>query len=272
MKGSRGFTLIELSIVLVIIALFSGMIVAAKHMIRASQVNSIVTDQARYMQAIASFRDKYQEYPGDMSRAESVWGTDPGGCNPLTYVTSYALIPKKETCNGNGDARIASYDFDNNDTGTAPESERAWQQLADAEFIEGTYSGFTPPTGSPVGISNPVTALPNTSFTIFYINNGNLAAAQHDSTYYPDAQTQMLGLFKYGAAGVSPALTVQEAYALDTKMDDGFPQSGIVASRPASITPNCVSGATIPLYLASTSSDTVCFLNFKIDASRQKTF
>lgn len=76
-KGShvelRGFSLVELSIVLVILGLLTGGILAGQSLIRASELRSVSTELQRYSSAIYSFRDQYMALPGDMLNATSFW-------------------------------------------------------------------------------------------------------------------------------------------------------------------------------------------------------
>src|SRR5260370_12356418 len=92
MGVQSGFTLLELSMVLVIIGLIIGGITVGANLIRAGQLQSVTKDVERFQQAILDFRDKYQSLPGDMPNAESFWGSD-SSCPPHT-----PLGPKTATC------------------------------------------------------------------------------------------------------------------------------------------------------------------------------
>ena len=61
----RGFTLIELSIVLVIIGLLIGGILVAQSMIASVKINRLVSDLYQYEAAINLFKDRFRNYPGD---------------------------------------------------------------------------------------------------------------------------------------------------------------------------------------------------------------
>src|SRR3954470_10836183 len=102
LKSKQGFTLLEMSIVLVIIAFIIGGMLVSKTMIRSSRLQTVIADADRYKKAIGLFKEKYKELPGDMPNATSFWGTDPGGC-PSTPANA---VVKTTTCNGNGDSFI----------------------------------------------------------------------------------------------------------------------------------------------------------------------
>lgn len=76
----RGFSLIELSIMLVILGLLVGAVTAGQSLIRASELRSVTTDIERYRAGIATFRDKYFGLPGDLLNATSFWGKDNTNC------------------------------------------------------------------------------------------------------------------------------------------------------------------------------------------------
>ena len=77
----RGFSLVELSIVLVILGLLTGGILAGQSLIRASELRAVSTEFQRYVAAVNTFRDKYFMLPGDMSNATAFWGEDAAQCD-----------------------------------------------------------------------------------------------------------------------------------------------------------------------------------------------
>jgi prepilin-type N-terminal cleavage/methylation domain-containing protein len=66
-KRRDGFTLIELSIVLVIIGLIVGGILVGQSLINAAAVRAQVTQIEKYQTATATFREKYGYLPGDIT-------------------------------------------------------------------------------------------------------------------------------------------------------------------------------------------------------------
>src|ERR1700709_989380 len=62
----RGFTLIELSIVLVIIGLIVGGVLVGRDLINAAQLRAAISQIERYQTAVNTFRAKYGAIPGDM--------------------------------------------------------------------------------------------------------------------------------------------------------------------------------------------------------------
>src|ERR1700751_5263987 len=65
--SSRGFTLIELSIVLVIIGLIVGGVLVGQDLIRAAEVRATISQIEKYKTAVNTFPGKYNATPGDMN-------------------------------------------------------------------------------------------------------------------------------------------------------------------------------------------------------------
>ena len=62
-----GFTLIELSIVLVIIGLIAGGVIGGKFMIENGKVRSTISDIRQFNTAVSTFVEKYGALPGDIT-------------------------------------------------------------------------------------------------------------------------------------------------------------------------------------------------------------
>jgi prepilin-type N-terminal cleavage/methylation domain-containing protein len=245
----KGFTLIEMSMVLVIIGLIIGGIMVGRDLIRASQLRSVSTDVARYTQAIIDFREKYQALPGDFTGAQALWGTPSVGSCP-TATNNGTTDPVTATCNGNGDGVIgapAGPSWPNNGSLNSYEFFLAWKHLANAGFVDGNYTGVTGPASSynsVVGVNVPASQIPGAGYTLFYayLPNGS-------SLDYPNIVGHVL---QFGSASSvyyntsNAALTPTEALSIDTKLDDGLPAYGNVRSpnQNQSGNANCVTSNT----------------------------
>jgi prepilin-type N-terminal cleavage/methylation domain-containing protein len=141
----QGFSLVELSIVLVILGLLTGGILTGQSLIRASELRAVTTEYQRYIAAAHTFRDKYFAIPGDFNNATRFWGKDNTNCSGDTGA---AATPG--TCNGNGDGNIT----DAAGAGLTGERFQFWKQLALAGLIEGTYSGLAGSGGTNHGVIN----------------------------------------------------------------------------------------------------------------------
>lgn len=229
---TKAFSLVELSIVLVILGLLTGGILAGQSLIRAAELRSVSSEMSRYSTAIYTFRDKYFALPGDMANAFAFWGAT-AGCTNVNVNTDTA------GCNGNGDGFVIS---GSNDLG---ESSRAWQHLALAGLIEGTYSGV-----EGTGTWTPRSRMGQAPW---HMKSWSGPAA-HGWTSAPSSQTLMLAIDYL--SGMKP----EEAWNLDTKLDDGRAYNGKVfphPTAPAGCTGGAVWGATASDYVL-TSSSPVC--------------
>jgi prepilin-type N-terminal cleavage/methylation domain-containing protein len=185
---NAAFTLIELSIVLVIIGLLISGVLYGRDLIMSAKLRSIGKEQIAYQTAFATFRSKYNGLPGDI--------TNPGSMFSLSACSRTA---------GNGDNLIVW-------TG---EGAAAWCQLAEAKMIPGisnATTGACPDNciGEP-GVTIPKSvAMPNAGWTI------EVNVAKNKNALLYGAQTS--NFLAYG-----PVLMPLEAYSLDSKMDDGKP-------------------------------------------------
>lgn len=215
------FSLVELSIVLVILGLLTGGILTGQNLIRAAELRSVTTEFQQYQTAVHTFRDKYFALPGDMPNATDFWGADPDGCPTGTSAAG--------TCNGNGSGALILNSADN----TLFESGLFWEHLERAGLIEGSYSGNftcgTHPCGIAGSLVPPARLGGNAYWSLPWVPVvGNGSAGQSDRREFLYVATH--GMVPaagnapcYGCGGV---LSHEEAWNIDTKLDDGIADSG----------------------------------------------
>tara|TARA_B100001123_G_scaffold446879_1_gene602658 strand:+ start:763 stop:1611 length:849 start_codon:yes stop_codon:yes gene_type:complete len=220
-RGSHaGFSLVELSIVLVILGLLTGGILTGQSLIRAAELRAVTTEFQRYQTALQSFRDKYFALPGDMRNATAFWGsmTNCGAASPSGTGT--------QTCNGDGNGIINS--------GAALQTSEIygfWQHLANAGLIEGSYSGISGATSSLNSVINqnvPGSKVSNAGWFPYYLGQSSGSTSQYAMDYG--------NAFTYGADDPTmqtylPILTPAELWGIDTKIDDGKPAMGKLIAR-----------------------------------------
>lgn len=265
-----GFSLVELSIVLVILGLLTGGILAGQSLIRAAELRSISTSLERFAAAHHSFRDKYFALAGDMNNATKFWGVLAGNGSDPTCQNTEAT--GRETCNGNGNGRVESTD---NAVPNGDERFRYWQHLANAGLIEGSYTGRT-------DSATPTTYVMTAGKNSPSVNGGNAkvdpftqgpSSANYTATNYPfiDAYKGDEFTFAYRSKGGNPGgdlLLPEEQWNLDVKLDDGLAARGkLLAPKMSwSAMPNCTTSdnsATAEYNL--TRRDKICRFNYTVN-------
>jgi prepilin-type N-terminal cleavage/methylation domain-containing protein len=229
-RASSGFSLVELSIVLVILGLLTGGILTGQNLIRAAELRSVSTQLTQYRTAFYTFRDKYFAVPGDMTNATAFWGAQDGD-DGLGSDCFNDPSTTPATCNGNGDGSIASYPL--------TETYRAWQQLANAGLIEGTYTGAgtsAPTNGntrfSAAGVNVPASKINSGAF--YWLGSGIMDGSSW-SWKVDLVVPLMVGMVEPNDIPEDPLLTPEEAWNIDKKLDDGKPGTGsVITTRVAS--------------------------------------
>ncbi len=251
-KNSPGFTLIELSIVLVIIGLIVGGVLIGKDLIRAAELRSIIGEYETYKTAINAFRLKYNSIPGDMKDATSIWGAK-SDCSDRSELTA--------TCNGNGNIKISP---SASTTTSGNEPFLFWQHLANAELlsgklngVEGIYSQFS----SVIGVNTPRSKIQNACWGAL---NQNFSSGSDTSTFYID-----LGNFlaignpiSSNWVGDNAILSPIEAYDIDKKVDDGMPATGRFTIRRFANCTTASSGTDFTSSYNLTNTSIVCHPQF----------
>lgn len=245
-RNNRAFTLIELSIVIVIIGLIVAGIVAGQSLVQQAKLRTITSEVEKIRTALNTFRLQYNGLPGDITNAYAYWPS--AGCNDTVGTLT--------SCNGDGDGII-------NRTGGDQRMEplRAWQHLD----LSNIY---------PTGLSGEAESSP------YYVAKINVPPAPINSgVYYLMHHGQNLGQQGHAItlAGLSTleawwfaAATLSETTAIDRKVDDGLAgigkvsgvDGGNVSANACSAPWNASSGT-----YASLQGDTVvCRIFFWLDS------
>lgn len=239
-KNMRGFSLLELSIVLVIIGLAVGGVMMGSSLMRASELRALETDMAEYVAAVHRFQDRYNSLPGDMHNAVALWGQRAGGtadgpdATCETFFDS-AHTPTKKTCNGDGDGKIEM-------GSNFAEVWAAWQHLANAEMIQGLYTGqpvdAATPTFALAGRTAPESPLGGGAFGFMYW--GSVASMTDPYDRFPGEYGNVMKIGDGDGLDIG-MMFAEEMASIDTKVDDGRPGTGTVRNFKNVRRPNCTS-------------------------------
>lgn len=215
-----GYTLIELAITLVIIGLIVGGILVGRDLITASEIRSQIKQIDNFNMAANIFKIKYNYLPGDI---------------PDPDATSLSFLPRCANLKvGNGDGSIKGIlDFTPTNGGAYQQGESTlfWWDLATSRLITGKYTALSASCGTLQPTPNPITATTSPSLSNVFPSasigkNGYVGVLSGTKNYFWIGSVSSLG--SGGSANTSPLLTVNQAYAIDGKIDDGLPTTGSV--------------------------------------------
>jgi len=160
-KQQKGFTLIEIAIVLVIIGLLLGGILKGQELINSAKVKNLSGDFRNVPLFVYGYQDKFKALPGDDINAAAHVGAAATAANVTLLTPTAATL-------GNGKLE-GSY---NSSTGT-DESVAFWQEVRLANLASGTTDfsnvGAAMPTnteGGRIGIQSdaPITGMSGSYF------------------------------------------------------------------------------------------------------------
>jgi|SRR5665213_549192 len=241
-----GFTLVEMSIVLVIIGLIIGGVLVGRDLIKSAQTRSLIRQEKQFETAVQTFRSKYGCLPGDCQNATSFWGqlsSCPGEAN--SYGTT-------ATCNGNADGLISA---NWGDSIEYREQFRFWQHLGNAGLISGSFSGSI---STPGGGNRPMVNvdMPESSFKNNYGWLPGYMDSDQITIYLPMGSANSLFLnpnqsIFNGGSGITPT----DIYDIDRKIDDGYPLTGhvVTANYVTWYSPGCWNNVTPATYNTSST-------------------
>lgn len=244
-KKQAGFTLVELSIVIVIIGLLVTAVVSGRAIIEASEARAVMAEIREHMQSFTLFSERYRAYPGDFRNAST------------TFTTAIDALVEARQQGGDSGAAASDYDGDGNNRveWSDEDGTRAWLHLQLAGLSDGSYSGLG------------TTAVLRANIPPSNIGGGG-------NGYYMDYSDPMqnhLGLGGFQEAGGinnRSAISPQRGEAIDRKLDDGKPAAGFVRATEGSPAPafDCVNDDT-NYNLGFTEQETAvsCLLLIRLD-------
>lgn len=232
------FTLIELSIVLVIIGLLVGGVLSGRELIHTAQVRKQVSQLEQYNTAVNTFANKYNCYPGDCASA-AAFGLGAAG-------------------DGNGS--MNNWDPPNlGASGPASaELQNFWVHLGNSELIAARYSaGATPGTHSPKLVLPGRTAGGIWQSDAYVVTQ---SVAVGSSANKRNAHAWLL-ISHTNNSVFSPnsVYSHSDAFMLDSKIDEGLPMTGVVIAMNGYGANSCPNGQEYCVAQAYSTTGTAPF-------------
>jgi prepilin-type N-terminal cleavage/methylation domain-containing protein len=205
MKNKAGFTLVELSIVLVIIGLIVAGVVGGQALIASARLSKQVQQLQQFKVSYNAFLLQYDAIPGDFGEATDYW-------------------PTAGTASGNGDGRLEKSTGSTNTSGGDFDGELPlfFEHLSLASLVPEQYDGSTD-----LGLGYPAMAL-NKGFGMiageshFYEN----AACRSSAVKLLLVVAVPNAMPDLDAADNAQILLPKDAKRIDQKLDNGLATSG----------------------------------------------
>ncbi len=147
-QQQRGFTLVEIAIVLIIIGLLLGAVLKGQEMIEQSKIKRVINDFNAITAAVLTYKDRYGLMPGDDNVAATRWPAASG---------------RAAAVNGNGNA-VNNGTLAQVLTGGGNEAGYAWQHLRLSGLVGGkvdTAANARLPERTPFGSNYGIGATGN---------------------------------------------------------------------------------------------------------------
>ncbi len=142
LNTQKGFTLVELAIVMTIIGLLIGGILKGQELMQNARVTATIAQVKAIEAATTTFRDKFEQIPGDMPNASTKLTGCNANCNPLAANAGDGVIGSPTYTAAGGWAAIAVTASNTAPAAVGDETWLFWQHLSLANLIGGVTSSY----------------------------------------------------------------------------------------------------------------------------------
>ena len=232
-----GFSLVELSIAVVIISLILSLILTTDKLNKAAKTRGVISEVNSFQKATSDFHEKYGFLPGDFPFTGKFF-------NLICDATA-------SNCDGNGNDFVNYMGSNNNlskNSADYTEPLLFWRHLYLAGMVSGKYRGKTFNSLSGYSCSNHMNCCinddTNRSCPKSVYNDGsyvfaswpygtgvNDSCGSYDKYFPKNVNIFMLGKYRADDEPRNGLITPKDAYSIDEKIDDGVPTRGIVQAR-----------------------------------------
>ncbi len=239
-RSHRGFTLIEMSIVLVIIGLIIGGILKGQEIITTARSKAVINEINAARAATNTYYDRFRSLPGD-------------DANGATRVDPRLVAGNGDGVVGPNPGPATAPSLTTTGTANQGENYQYFKALMAARLLNGGEVG---PVGTiqgnafGVGSSLPAAPITGSGLTVIYGTHDG------DATTVTTKETAHWFRIHKNPAIPTPAFTPRELANIDSQIDDGVPSEGGVRGDG---TAACAPQALGAVY---TLSDTVACVGF----------
>ncbi len=192
------------------------------HLLQAAHVRATVAQLETLTSAVNTFRMKYNALPGDIPTSRA---------SAFGFFSETTLAGRQGHQDGNGLIEGGAAEA----TMPAGETLSFWHHLSDANLVSGSFgrrgnarivetSGQVAGNCTEVEALLPAARIAPGQYLIVYAFRG---ANYFQLLPVTEVRATPLPSYQYGSQGLTPAL----ASALDSKIDDGLPDNGLVQAR-----------------------------------------
>lgn len=249
---NRGISLVGVAVLLVIGGLIVGAVLVGKHSLRVSEAIGTLAELDKYEAATHAFKDKYSYLPGDIPAA----------------LVAQLKFTERSGMQGRGDGNgiVEGYSFSQARMEGAVQTGEPfffWEDLYSANLIKEAFDTATD--------AEPGKEITDT--LDLYIPDAHMKESNHiyvysanKINYYGLSSVMKIG-GEDGMLTSHPGMTTNDAYDIDSKMDDGIATTGKVVAKYVNETVQnapCFDNAS-GKYLLSSGQRTNCALSFQMN-------
>ncbi|MDX2082556.1 MAG: prepilin-type N-terminal cleavage/methylation domain-containing protein [Rickettsiales bacterium] len=275
------FSLIELSIVLIVIGLLIAGVTGGASLIKSSELRSIMGEARAYSVAVSGFYSQYSYLPGDYATSIG------GAAAPSTTTAAYA--------GSSSSAQNARIEYNTASVATyLSESVAAWDQMVKSGTVDIPSLTLAATTTAQVaGTNMPASKIKSAGWHFDYrtsvgttgtdygstVNEGAAAAPAYQNVVVltgtttaastTDTTSIALTLVNGATNLASASVTGPDAMSIDTKIDDSFANAGRVRGLNPGNTTGCYTLSTTANqnYIVTSTTNKTCALTFQVDVN-----
>lgn len=279
------FSLIELSIVLIIIGLLIAGITGGASLIKSSELRSAMGEARGYAVAVNGFYSQYSYLPGDYATAVG------GAIASSTAIAAYT--------NSSSSAQNGRIEYNTASVETyLSESVAAWDQLIKSGTVDTTLAltKIAPTTAQVASTHMPASKIKSAGWHFDYrinvgtttntdyasavseVYEGVAAAPAYQNVVVLTGKTTVASgtdtiaiknTLVNGSSLATASLTGPDAMSIDTKIDDSYANAGKVRGLNPGTTTTCytASASSNVAYTVISSTSKVCALTFQVDVN-----